>query len=475
MSTNPLSFDLSDRQTRMKLPSRGLPERPPEERSRDFNEVYLPVDESWAIYEASRCIQCEQPAACQLACPAHNDIPRAMELIARGNFLAAAGVYRQTNSLPEICGRVCPQERLCNGACVRCKTGDPVLTGALEFFVTDYERRVQGVKIPVGSTSGHKVAIVGAGPSGLACADQLLRMGHWVTIFEARAAPGGALSYGFPNYKVPHTLVNEIWNSLAEAGATFVGHTLIGKKKTVNDLFAEGFDAVFLGVGSGIDAPLNLPGEDLPGVYKATDFLVRANAERRNLPPRQRAGLHVGSNVVVIGGGDPATDCARTAIRLEAEHVTCLYAYTEAEIPGRAKDRRLAAEEGVHFDYLVRPINLITGADGSLAGIECERINLSDPDDEGHRHPVEIPDSTFTIAAETVIAALGYYPDPIITATTPGLRTQKWGLMIADRETGATSRFGLFTGGDAVTGPDLVVNAMVAGRKAASTIDAYLI
>jgi glutamate synthase (NADPH/NADH) small chain len=299
-------------------------------------------------------------------------------------------------------------------------------------------------------------------------------MGHWVTVFEARAAPGGAISYGFPNYKTPHSIIAEIWSSLAEAGASLVSHTLIGKKKTVNDLFADGYDAVFLGVGSGIDAPLNLPGENLPGVIKATEFLVRANAERRNLPPRQRAGIQVGSKVVVIGGGDPATDCARTAIRLGAEHVTCVYLYTEAEIPGRAKDRRLAAEEGVQFEYLVKPVRLFSGADDNLAGVECERITLTDPDEEGHRLPIETPDSTFTIEAGTVIVALGYYPDPIITATTPGLRTQKWGLMIADRETGATSRFGLFTGGDAVTGPDLVVNAMVAGRKAAFTIDAYL-
>lgn len=409
-----------------------------------------------------------------LACPAHNDIPRAMELIATGDFLAAAAVYRQTSCLPEICGRVCPQERLCEGACLRSKTGQPVLTGALEFFVTEYERRVQGVKLPVGITTGRKVAVVGAGPSGLACTDQLLRMGHWVTVYEAKAAPGGALSYGFPNFKVPHHLISEIWETLAQAGATFVGHTAIGKKKTVNDLFAEGFEAVFLGVGSGIDAPLDLPGEKLPGVRKATEFLVRANAERRNLPPRQRSEPEVGADVVVIGGGDPATDCARTAVRLGAERVTCLYAYTEVEIPGRAKDRRLAEEEGVQFQYLVKTRELIPGEDGHVAYVDCQRISLSEPDEEGQRHPTEIPDSAFTIPAETVIPALGYYPDPIITATTPGLRTQKWGLMIADRETGATTRFGVFTGGDAVTGPDMVVTAMVAGRKAAFTIDAYL-
>jgi glutamate synthase (NADPH/NADH) small chain len=475
MSIDPLPLTPIDRQARMKLPSRGLPERLPEERVRDFREVYLPVDESWAVYEASRCIHCQDPAPCQQACPAHNDIPRAMSLIEQGKFFEAASLYRQTSSLPEICGRVCPQEQLCNGACVTCRGAGPVLTGALEFFVTEYERRLQGVRIPVGESTGHKVAIVGAGPSGLACADQLVRMGHWVTLFEARAAPGGALSYGFPNYKVPHSLIADIWGSLAQAGVTFIGNTRIGKKMTVNNLFADGYDAVFLGVGSSIDSPLNLPGEENPGVLKATDFLVRANAERRYLPVRMRSEPEIGMNVVVIGGGDPATDCGRTALRLGAEKVTCLYTYTEAEIPGRTKDRRLAREEGVIFEYLVKPKQLLIGDDGYLSGVECAGIVLSELDEEGHRYPIEVEGSIFTIPAETVIAAMGYYPDPMITATTPGLRTQKWGLMIADRDTGATSRFGIYTGGDAVTGPDLVVNAMVAGRKAAITIDAYLI
>jgi glutamate synthase (NADPH/NADH) small chain len=475
MNTCPLQLTQQERQRRLAMPSRGLPERLPAERVHDFNEPYLPVDEDWAIYEATRCIHCEEPAPCQVACPAHNDIPRAMSLIEQGQFLEAASVYRLTSSLPEICGRVCPQERLCNGACVHCRTGQPVITGALEFFVTDYERRTKGVKINPGPTTGHSVAVVGAGPAGFACAEQLIRMGHWVTVFEARSAPGGALSYGFPNFKVPHSLVKDIWDSLEKAGCTLLCHHYIGKKKTVNDLFKEGFDAVFLGVGSVIDAPLNLPGEDLPGVFKATDFLVRANAERRSLPPRMRPGLRIGQQVVVIGGGDPATDCCRSAIRLGAEHVTCIYPYTEAEIPGRAKDRRLAQEEGVIFRYLVKPVRLIPGEDGNVKGVECVEISLGEADETGQRIPIEIPQSAFILPAQSVIAAMGYYPDPIITATTPGLRTQKWGLMIADRDTGATSRFGIFTGGDAVTGPDLVVNAMVAGRKAAQTIDAYLV
>jgi glutamate synthase (NADPH/NADH) small chain len=300
-------------------------------------------------------------------------------------------------------------------------------------------------------------------------------MGHWVTIYDSRSHPGGALTYGFPNFKLPHTLIDEIWKNLKKAGVSFVGNTYIGKKKkTVNDLFEEGFEAVFLGVGSGIDAPLGISGENLPGVYKATDFLIRANADKSYLPPRMRLTPEVGQRVVVIGGGDPATDCARTALRLGAEEVTCLYRYSENEIPGRARDRILAIEEGAKFEYQTQPVRLIPGPDGELAWIDCVKITVGEPDEEGQRHPAPVEGSNFIIDVDTAIIAIGYYPDPIITATTPGLKTQKWGMIIADRETGATSRFGVFTGGDVVTGPDMVVTAMVAGRKAAYTIDAYL-
>jgi glutamate synthase (NADPH/NADH) small chain len=414
-------------------------------------------------------------APCRRACPAGSDISTGLYLIEQGNFLEAASVFRKSNFLPEICGRVCPQEKLCEGACVLGKIGNPVLVGVLESFACEYERREMGVTIPTGALTGRKVAIVGAGPSGLACADILVRMGHWVTIYDTRAYPGGALTYGFPNFKLPHTLISAIWDDLKKAGITFIGNTYIGKKKkTVNDLFSDGFEAVFLGVGSGIDAPLEIAGENLPGVYKATEFLIRANAEKSHLPPRLRINPEVGKRVVVIGGGDPATDCARTALRLGAEEVTCLYHYTENEIPGRARDRMLAIEEGANFEYLTQPVRLIPGPDGELAWIDCVKIAVGDPDEDGQRHPAPVEGSNIIIDADTAIIAMGYYPDPIITATTPGLKTQKWGMIIADRETGATSRFGVFTGGDVVTGPDTVVTAMVAGRKAGYTIDAYL-
>lgn len=470
-----VDFSKLDRKSRLHLPSLGLPTREASERVKDFEEARAHLDEEWAKYEASRCIHCHEMAPCRRACPAGSDISQALFLIEQGNFLEAASVFRKTNFMPEICGRVCPQEKLCEGACVLKRIGDPVLVGALESFTCEYERRQVGVNIQPGEGSGRKVAIIGAGPSGLACADVLVRMGHWVTMYDSRSYPGGALSYGFPNFKLPHSLITDIWNSLKQAGVSFVGNTYVGKKKkTVNDLFAEGYEAIFLGVGSGIDAPLEIPGENLPSVYKATEFLVRANADKNHLPPRMRINPDVGRRVVVIGGGDPATDCARTALRLGAEEVTCLYRYTDHEIPGRARDRQLAIEEGANYAYLSQPIRLIPGPDGDLAWVDCVRIVVGEPDENGMRHPAEIEGSNFILDADTAIIAMGYYPDPIITATTPGLKTQKWGMIIADRETGATSRFGVFTGGDVVTGPDMVVTAMVAGRKAGYTIDAYL-
>ena len=470
-----LDFRSIDRKARIHLPSRGLPTRPAAERVKDFLEARATLDEDWAKYEASRCIHCHEMAACRRACPAGNDISQAMYLIEQGSFIDAASVFRKTNFLPEICGRVCPQEKLCEGVCVLGRVSDPVLVGVLESFICEYERREKGVPISRGEGTGRKVAIVGAGPSGLACADILVRMGHWVTMYDSRSYPGGALTYGFPNFKLPHILIEDIWKNLKNAGVSFVGNTYVGKKKkTVNDLFEEGYEAVFLGVGSGIDAPLEIPGENLPNVYKATEFLIRANADKNHLPPRMRMNPEVGRRVVVIGGGDPATDCARTALRLGAEEVTCLYRYTEHEIPGRARDRILAIEEGAKFEYQSQPVRLIPGPDGELAWIDCVKIAVGDPDEAGQRHPAPVEGSNFIIDVDTAVIAMGYYPDPIITATTPGLKTQKWGMIIADRETGATSRFGVFTGGDVVTGPDMVVTAIVAGRKAAYTIDAYL-
>lgn len=465
-----------DRKARMQIPFQDLDLRSPTVRIYDFDDVVIPFDSERAMREATRCIHCPDPAPCTKACPATNNIPAAMGLIEQGRFLEAAQIYHQTSTLPEICGRVCPHEQLCQGACPRNKRGEPVLTGALEAFVLDYEREHQPYRIPVGEPSGKRVAVVGAGPAGMAVAEKLVEQGHAVTIFDAKPAPGGLLIYGIPNFKLPKNVVWDKWNDLEQAGVQFVPETYIGEDKTIDDLYAEGFDAVFLGVGAGIDAKMEkTPGTDLPGVYEATDFLIRGNVAPSYLPADKREHPQVGGRVVVIGGGDTASDCLRTALRLGAEDVACLYRRTENEMPGGVKDRHMAQEEGAKYRFLTQPVKFIPGEDGHLVAVECLEMKLGEPDDSGRRRPIPIEGSNFTVAADTAILALGYWPDPIIGETTPDLETRNWGLIkIVDEETGATTRAGVFAGGDCVTGPSIVGSAMAAGIKSAKAIDAYL-
>jgi glutamate synthase (NADPH) small chain len=464
-----------DRKARVYMPYQDLSLRPPTERVCDFGDVVIPLDSDRAMLVASRCIHCPDPAPCMLACPCHNDIPSAMWLIEQGRYIEAAQLYRETSSLPEICSRVCPHEQLCQGSCVLNKTHEPVLCGPLETFVTCYERKTAGVAIQVGKPTGKKVAIVGAGPAGLGCAEQLLQQGHAVTIFDTKPAPGGLLVYGIPNFKLAKEVLFCRWGDFEKAGVKFHGNTYIGKNKTIDDLFKKGFDAVFVGVGTGIDAKMETPGEDLPGVYEATDFLMRANTELNLLPEDRRERPNLGKRVVVIGGGDTASDCLRSALRLGAEEVTCVYRRTEKEMPGGRKDRQMAKEEGAKFHFLTQPVRFIAGEDGHLAAIECIEMKLGEPDAKGRRRPVPVEGSNFSIAVDTAIKALGYWPDPILGETTPGMETHDYGLVtVVDKETGATTRAGVFAAGDGVTGPDLVVTAMVGGRKAAKAIDQYL-
>jgi glutamate synthase (NADPH) small chain len=475
MQTIPSEHLEIDRKARVYMPYQDLSLRPPTERVCDFGDVIVPLDSDRAMLEASRCIHCPDPAPCMLACPTHNDIPSAMWLIEQGQYVEAAQLYRQTSSLPEICSRVCPHEQLCQGSCALNKTEEPVLCGPLETFVTCYERKTTGVAIPVGKPTGRNIAIVGAGPAGLGCAEQLLQRGHSVTFFDSKPAPGGLLVYGIPNFKLAKEVFFCRWSDFEKAGAKFTGSTYIGENKTIDQLFEEGFEAVFIGVGVGIDARMETPGEDMPGVYEATDFLIRANTELNLLPENKRERPTLGKRVVVIGGGDTASDCLRSALRMGAEEVSCLYRRTEKEMPGGKKDRQMAKEEGAKYRFLTQPVKFIAGEDGHLAAIECIEMRLGDPDAKGRRKPIPVEGSNFSIAVDTAIKALGYWPDPVIGKTTPGLETHDYGLVnVVDKETGATTRTGVFAAGDGVTGPDLVVTAMVGGRKSAIAIDEYL-
>jgi len=470
----PSEYLTIDRKARAHSPFFDLDLRPPDLRTCDFEDVVIEFSPERAMVEAARCIHCPDPAPCMTACPTNNDIPSAMWLIEHGQFTEAANLYHQTSSLPEICGRVCPHEALCQGSCVLNKNHKPVQCGALEVFSVDYKRRTEGRIIPLDQPSGKHVAVIGSGPAGLACADQLIQRGHDITIFESKPAPGGLLVYGIPNFKLPKDVWFEKWEQFKNAGVKFVPNTYIGKDKTIDDLFNEGFDAVFIGVGSEIDAKMeDAPGTDLPGVYEATDFLIRGNVDADMLPDSMCEPLKIGKRVVVIGGGDTASDCLRTALRLGAEEVTCLYRRTEKEMPGGKKDRAFAREEGAKYRFLTQPVKFIAGPDGKLVAVECIEMKLGEPDKKGRRKPVPVENSNFIVDCDTAVLALGYWPDPIISKTTPDLETHDWGLITADKKNGITSRPGVFSGGDCVTGPDLVVTAMVAGRKAAWAIDAY--
>ncbi len=464
-----------DRKARANVPASIQNTRPVSVRILDFNDVVIPMEPEDAMLEAARCVHCPDPAPCVVACPAHNDIPSAMWLIEQGRYVEAAQLYRETSSLPEICSRVCPHEQLCQGSCTLQKSLATIQTGALEAFVTSYARELAGTTIPVGEPTGKRVAIVGAGPAGLSCADQLVQMGHQVVVFESKPTGGGLLVYGIPNFKLPKEIVSAKISDLERVGVEFVYNAYIGQTRTIDDLFNDGFEAVFVGVGTLIDSPMDVPGEELPGVYKATEFLMRANTPLEQLPPELRSRPQVGKKIAVIGGGDTASDCLRTAPRMGAEQVICLYRRTEREMPGGRHDRELAKEEGAQYQFLTQPVKFHPGEDGRVAQAECIRMVLGEPDAKGRRKPVPVEGSNFIVEVDTVVKALGYWPDPIIGKTTPGLETHDWGLItVKDKTTGATTRPGVFAGGDDVTGPDMVVTAMVAGRKAAAGIDNYL-
>ncbi len=461
-----------DRKRRLALAAAELPAREPGERARDFREAYAEWDLGTARSEAERCIQC--PAApCVKACPLGNDIPYALWLLEHGDVAGSAAVFRMTNSMPEICGRVCPQSELCEGVCPYTKQGrPPVPIGRLEAFVTD---RTPAAAPSAPRPTGHRAAVVGAGPAGLTVAECLARRGHSVTVFDAWPAPGGILRYGIPTFKMSHGLVDDLGARLDHLGIQFAGNTFVGRDQTVEDFIDEGFETVFLGTGAGVQRKASVDGADLAGVHQATPFLVQANVTSDLRPEALRADVSVGRRVAVIGGGDTAMDCVRTALRLGAEEVTCWYRRTEDQMPGNPRDRQLARQEGARFRWLAQPLAFRSGEDGRLAFMDCVEMELGEPDLSGRRRPLPVEGSQFTVEVDTVILALGYLGDPVTVDRIPGLEADEGHLIVIDPETGATSREGLYAGGDSVLGPALVVTAIAQGQRAAVAMDRHMV
>jgi glutamate synthase (NADPH/NADH) small chain len=466
---------------RLAISVQPVPKQDAAERIKNFEETYLGFDLNSAMIEASRCIQCPS-APCQEACPVSNDIPGAFALLEVGDIDGAAAKFRETSNLPEMCGRLCPQESLCEGACVvgfairPDKTFEPAVTiGKLEAFVTDQQRILQGgYPMPryLPEPTGKNVAVIGAGPAGLAVAELVALKGHGATVFEFWPEPGGVLVYGIPNFKMRKEIVDEYLAYLEKLGVKFRCNTYVGRDITIDDMLAGEFDAVFVGTGAGVGNKMGIEGEELEGVHQATDYLVRGNLAGDQLPEHLRAPLPPPKNVVVIGGGDTSMDCVRTAIRLGAEKVTLVYRRTEAEMLGRGEERKNAREEGVEFAMLTLPTRII-GENGKVVAVELQKMELGEPDDSGRRSPKPIQGSEYIVPADTVAIAIGYGADPIVPKTTSGLRADRKSLVQIDRQ-GRTSRPGVFAGGDNVNGADLVVTAMADGRRAAEAISDYL-
>ncbi|MFN0093416.1 MAG: NADPH-dependent glutamate synthase [Dehalococcoidia bacterium] len=467
---------------RLSVSVQPVPKQDAAARVKNFDETYIGFDLNAAKIEASRCIQCPS-APCQEACPVHNDIPGAFAFLEIGDIEGAANVFRETSNLPEMCGRLCPQEKLCEGACVvgfairsDGRNEPPVTIGKLEAFCTDSQRfEREGYPLPryLPEPTGRKVAVVGAGPAGLAVAEQCALVGHSVTVYEYWPEPGGVLVYGIPNFKMRKQIVDEYLTYLERLGVSFVCNTYVGRDITVDEMFAQGTDAVFLGTGAGVGNVMEIEGEHLKGVHKATDFLVRGNLIGEALPAELREPLPKLTNVVVIGGGDTAMDCVRTAVRLGAEQVTCVYRRTEAEMLGRGEERKNAREEGVVFAMLTLPTRIIGNEAGEVVSVELQKMELGAPDASGRRAPKAIKGSEYIVPADCVAIAIGYGADPIVPKTTSGLKADRKSLVQVDND-GRTSRPGVFAGGDNVNGADLVVTALADGRRAAEGINEYI-
>lgn len=455
-----------------------MPEQDPVVRNQNFLEVSLGYPEEMAKEEAQRCLQCKNKP-CTQGCPVNVQIPEFIKRLAEGDFSAAYQKIKETNSLPAICGRVCPQESQCEKYCVRGKKGEPVGIGRLERFVADWAMEnvasaVAEAKAETIQKNGRKVAVIGSGPAGLTCAGDLAKMGYQVTIFEAFHIPGGVLMYGIPEFRLPKALVQREIDNVRQLGVSIQTNMVIGKVFSLDELIAEGYQAIFIGSGAGLPSFMGIPGENLNGVYSANEFLTRINLMKAYQFPKSDTPVKVGKRVAVFGGGNVAMDAARSAKRLGAEQVYIIYRRSEAEMPARAEEAHHAKEEGILFKLLTNPTRILGTEDGWVKGVECIEMDLGEPDASGRRKPMAKKGSEHIVDVETVIVAIGQSPNPLIKSTTPGLETHPWGGIIVEEETEATSRPGVFAGGDAVTGAATVILAMGAGKKAAKAIDEYL-
>lgn len=450
-----------------------MPQRPPEERIRDFYEVPLGLSEWAAVEEAKRCLQCKNPQ-CVKGCPVEIDIPGFVGLLAQGKFDAAIAKIKEKNSLPAICGRVCPQEDQCEVQCVLGKKGQPIAIGYLERFLADYERDRGIQPPPLPPSRNRKVAVIGSGPAGLTCAGDLAKMGYQVTIFEALHAPGGVLIYGIPEFRLPKSIVAQEVHYVQSLGVEIQVSRVIGKTYTLDDLRDAGYEAFFIGTGAGLPYFLDVPGENLNGIYSANEFLTRSNLMKAYLFPKFDTPIKIGQRVAVIGGGNVAMDSARTALRLGAEEVCLVYRRTKKEMPARVEEVERAEEEGVNCIILTNPVRFVGNDNGWVTGIECIQMELGEPDESGRRRPVPVPGSEFVIPIDTVVVAIGQGPNPLFLESVSGLALNRKGYIVADPETGATSLRGVFAGGDIVTGAATVISAMGAGKKAARAIERFL-
>jgi glutamate synthase (NADPH), homotetrameric len=457
----------------MSLNKQKMPEQDPNVRNKNFLEVALGYTKEMAVDEAQRCLQCKNKP-CVSGCPVNVQIPEFIKLVAEGKFEEAYEKIRETNSLPAVCGRVCPQESQCEQLCVRAKKGESVGIGRLERYVADWYMANRKNKVESVEKKNKKVAVIGSGPAGLTCAGDLAKLGYEVTIFEAFHIPGGVLMYGIPEFRLPKALVQKEIETVKGLGVKIMTNMVIGKVLSLDELIQEGYEAIFVGSGAGLPSFMNIPGENLNGVYSANEFLTRINLMKAYKFPESDTPVKIGKNVAVVGGGNVAMDAARCAKRLGAEKVYIVYRRSEAEMPARLEEVHHAREEGIIFKLLTNPTRIVGTDDGWVKGIECSEMELGEPDASGRRRPVPKAGSEHIVDVETVVIAIGQSPNPLIKSTTPGLETQKWGGIIVEEETGATSKEGVYAGGDAVTGAATVILAMGAGKKAAVAIDKYL-